>query len=102
MESHSRPRRSLPVSWAKPKHGHIYNLPTRCRDRHITRVGRSSIPPPFLSTKVIGLERVKVGDRGGVTIWRLAMFKLPSYDPVSIAVMGFGILLVAALALSLG
>jgi hypothetical protein len=30
------------------------------------------------------------------------MFKLPSYDPVSIAVMGFGILLVAALALSLG
>ena len=33
--------------------------------------------------------------------WRLAMFKLPSYDPVSIAVMGFGILLRAALALTL-
>jgi hypothetical protein len=44
----------------------------------------------------------KVGDREGFAIWRLAMFKLPSYDPVSIAVMGFGILLVAALALSLG
>lgn len=26
------------------------------------------------------------------------MFKLPAFDPVSIAVMGFGILLVAALA----
>jgi hypothetical protein len=30
------------------------------------------------------------------------VFKLPSYDPVSLAVMGFGILLVTALALSLG
>ena len=29
------------------------------------------------------------------------MFKLPAYDPVSIAVMGFGILLVTALALTL-
>ena len=28
------------------------------------------------------------------------MFKLPAFDPVSVAVMGFGILLVAALALS--
>ena len=29
------------------------------------------------------------------------MFKLPSYDPVGIAVLGFGILLLAALALVL-
>jgi hypothetical protein len=29
------------------------------------------------------------------------MFKLPAYDLVSIAVMGFGILLLAALALTL-
>jgi hypothetical protein len=29
------------------------------------------------------------------------VFKLPAYDPVSIAVMGFGILLVMALALTL-
>jgi len=29
------------------------------------------------------------------------MFKLPSHDPVSLAVMGFGILLLAALALTL-
>lgn len=28
------------------------------------------------------------------------MFKLPAYDPVSIAVIGFGILLVVALALA--
>jgi hypothetical protein len=56
----------------------------------------------FLDAKVIGLERVKVGDREGSRFWRLAMFKLPSFDPVSIAVMGFGILLVAALALTLG
>jgi len=28
------------------------------------------------------------------------MFKLPAYDPVSIAVIGFGILMVVALALA--
>lgn len=28
-----------------------------------------------------------------------AMFKLPAYDPVGIAIMGFGVLLVVALAL---
>jgi hypothetical protein len=31
----------------------------------------------------------------------LTMFKLPAYDPVALAVMGLGILLAAALALSL-
>jgi hypothetical protein len=29
----------------------------------------------------------------------LAMFKLPAYDPVGLAIMGFGVLLVVALAL---
>jgi hypothetical protein len=28
----------------------------------------------------------------------LAMFKVPAYDPIGIAIMGFGILLVVALA----
>ena len=40
-----------------------------------------------------------VGSWGPRTVLEtLTMFKLPVFDPVSIAVMGFGILLVAALA----
>jgi hypothetical protein len=39
---------------------------------------------------------------GSGSIGDSPVFKLPSYDPVSIAMMGFGILLVAALALTLG
>jgi hypothetical protein len=31
-------------------------------------------------------------------IWSLAMFKVPAYDPFAIAIMGFGILVVVALA----
>jgi len=31
-------------------------------------------------------------------IWSLAMFKVPAYDPIAIAIMCFGILIVVALA----
>jgi hypothetical protein len=40
------------------------------------------------------------GDQTGrsAILGSLAMFQIPAYDPVAIAMMGFGVLLVAALA----
>jgi hypothetical protein len=49
---------------------------------------------PFFRRKV----DMRVGCRG--PNGRFAMFKMPAYDPVSIAVMGLGILLVLALAMA--
>jgi len=45
---------------------------------------------------------LKSGTGEGFAIGDSLMFRLPSYDPISIAMMGFGILLVTALALTLG
>lgn len=46
------------------------------------------------------LQRVGRGDQKKVRPRRLVVFKLPAYDPVAIAVMGFGIVFAAALALA--
>jgi hypothetical protein len=45
-------------------------------------------------------QRVGRGDQKKVQPRRLVVFKLPAYDPVAIAVMGFGIVFAAALALA--
>jgi hypothetical protein len=45
-------------------------------------------------------QRVGRGDHKKVRPRRLVVFKLPAYDPVAIAVMGFGIVFAAALALA--
>jgi hypothetical protein len=42
--------------------------------------------------------RTQFGDKRIVDLEALAMFKVPAYDPVGIAIMGFGVLLVVALA----
>ena len=55
----------------------------------------------FFCTKSSVVRVGKSGTGEGFAIWRLAMFKMPLFDPISIAVMGFGILLLAALALVL-
>ena len=47
---------------------------------------------------MLRLERVGKSGTGEVRDWRLAMFKLPAYDFLSILIMGFGIFLLAALA----
>jgi hypothetical protein len=46
------------------------------------------------------LQRVGRGDQKKVRPRRLVVFKLPAYDPVAIAVMGFGIVFAVALALA--
>ncbi len=46
------------------------------------------------------LQRVGRGDHKKVRPRRLVVFKLPAYDPVAIAVMGFGIVFAVALALA--
>jgi hypothetical protein len=46
------------------------------------------------------LQRVGRGDQEKVSPRRLVVFKLPAYDPVAIAVMGFGIVFAVALALA--
>jgi hypothetical protein len=46
------------------------------------------------------LQRVGRGDQKRVRPRRLVVFKLPAYDPVAIAVMGFGIVFAVALALA--
>jgi hypothetical protein len=46
------------------------------------------------------LQRVGRGDQKKVRPRRLVVFKLPAYDPVAIAVMGFGIVFAAALVLA--
>jgi hypothetical protein len=45
-------------------------------------------------------QRVGRGDQKRVRPRRLVVFKLPAYDPVAIAVMGFGIVFAVALALA--
>jgi hypothetical protein len=45
-------------------------------------------------------QRVGRGDQEKVSPRRLVVFKLPAYDPVAIAVMGFGIVFAVALALA--
>jgi hypothetical protein len=46
------------------------------------------------------MQRVGRGDQKRVRPRRLVVFKLPAYDPVAIAVMGFGIVFAVALALA--
>jgi hypothetical protein len=49
---------------------------------------RDEYPPSAVSgTKLDGLRS-----------WSLVMFQIPAYDPIAIMMMGFGVLLVAALA----
>jgi hypothetical protein len=61
-------------------------------------------PPRHHTAAIIPLnpmpQRVGRGDQKKVRPRRLVVFKLPAYDPVAIAVMGFGIVFAAALALA--
>jgi hypothetical protein len=61
-------------------------------------------PPRDHTAAIIPLNpmllRVGRGDQKKVRPRRLVVFKLPAYDPVAIAVMGFGIVFAAALALA--
>ena len=41
-----------------------------------------------------------VRTRVWVSVWSLTMFRMPAYDPFSIAIMGFGILVAVTIALA--
>jgi hypothetical protein len=68
----------------------VSGITARCRT-----VGSRDIKPTFFEQCGETISPAPLRD------WRLAMFKLPSYDPVGVAVLGFGTLLLAALALVL-
>ncbi len=103
-EGPPRPNRGRPSTngeAARAVAANTQNESAKAIKRRETGFRRSALGSGNIHTAAIfRTEAAGVGRSPGI-IWRvIAMFKMPAYDPFSIALMGFGILLALTLAMA--